>query len=402
MTVGFFGRLFDTSDFPPRWGCGNWNAELGWLHIVSDLLTFGAYITIPLALAYFVIKRGDIAFPKVFWLFGAFIAACGTVHLIEAGIFWWPAYRLSGLVKAITAVVSWATVIVLIRVLPEALRFPGLADVNRRLEHEIAENRRAADRLRRYSDELKRSNDELDRFAYVASHDLKAPLRAVDNLASWIEEDSGDLDDASRRHLAQMRQRVGRMDRLLDDLLLYSRAGRVHGDVGPVALVPLVEEVIDLLAPPPGFRFEIAGDPLTLETARIPLEQCLRNLIGNAVKHADRESGTVSVTWRACGEFIEFAVTDDGPGIAPEYHERIFEMFQVLRPRDEVEGSGMGLAVIRKTVDGYGGRVTLESEPGRGSTFRFTWPRRFPAAARVRDEASASADAIGMRGIQPV
>ena len=136
--------LFDTDDFPARWTCGNWSAMHGWVHIASDLLIWAAYLAIPCVLAYFVIRRRDVVFPKIFWLFGAFILSCGTVHLIEAGIFWWPVYRLSGLVKAITAVVSLATVLALIKILPVAINLPGLAKVNAELEREI-ERRKTAE-----------------------------------------------------------------------------------------------------------------------------------------------------------------------------------------------------------------------------------------------------------------
>ncbi len=132
-------RLFDTSGFPPRWHCGSWSAELGWLHIVSDLAVWGAYVTIPCVLAYFVLRRKNLPFRKVFLLFGAFILACGTTHLLEAVIFWWPVYRLAGVVKLLTAVVSWATVFALVRVTPIALAMRSPAE----LEREIEERKRA-------------------------------------------------------------------------------------------------------------------------------------------------------------------------------------------------------------------------------------------------------------------
>lgn len=134
-------QLFDTSDFPARWHCGNWTDLHGWVHIVSDLLTFGAYTSIPLVLAYFVRKRRDVPFPRIFYLFCAFIFACGTVHLVEAAIFWWPVYRFSALMKATTAIVSWATVAAMVPVLPRAMNLPGLQKVNEDLQHEIEERR---------------------------------------------------------------------------------------------------------------------------------------------------------------------------------------------------------------------------------------------------------------------
>lgn len=140
-------RLFDTAGFPPRWHCGIWSEELGWLHIGSDVAIFGAYTAIPVVLAYFVMRKPDIPFPRVFWLFVAFIFACGSGHLIEAVIFWHPVYRLAGAVKLFTAIASWATVLALAQILPEALRFPGLAKLNSELQQSNDQLRRTMDHL---------------------------------------------------------------------------------------------------------------------------------------------------------------------------------------------------------------------------------------------------------------
>lgn len=250
--------------------------------------------------------------------------------------------------------------------------FGAATDIHLQKTVEATLERRVAERTA----ELHRSNQELDQFAYVASHDLKAPLRGIANLATWIEEDVGAaLPPESRRHLALLRGRVQRMERLLDDLLAYSRIGRV--EAAPERLDPaeVVHDVVELLAPPEGFTVRVRGPMPVLVTPRAPFEGVLRNLIHNAIKHHHRERGTVVVSARETGDgFVQFTVADDGPGIAPAYHERIFRLFQTLRPRDEVEGSGMGLAYVKKAVETMGGTVRVESEPGRGAAFRFTWP----------------------------
>ncbi len=145
----FFRQLFSTDGFPPRWNCGDWSDLHGWIHVCSDVAIAGAYAAIPIALGYFVIKRKDVPFPPIFWLFGAFILACGTGHFIEATIFWHPWYRLSGAVKLMTALVSWATVAALIRTVPQALHLPGLAKLNADLMREIEEKKTAEAALRR-------------------------------------------------------------------------------------------------------------------------------------------------------------------------------------------------------------------------------------------------------------
>jgi len=228
--------------------------------------------------------------------------------------------------------------------------------------------------------ELQRSNQDLDQFAYIASHDLKAPLRAIDHLSTWVTEDVGHLlPERSQEHLAKMRSRIMRMEGLLDDLLTYSRAGRFRGDATTVDLDELVARVVDTVSPPEGYRIYVDGDLPTLHTYAAPLETVLRNLVGNAIKHHDKPEGSVRISATEADEMIEFVVTDDGPGIDAAFHDRIFQMFQTLRPRDQVEGSGIGLAVVEKIVTSAGGSVRVDSEPGHGATFRFTWPREFTA-----------------------
>jgi signal transduction histidine kinase len=228
--------------------------------------------------------------------------------------------------------------------------------------------------------ELQRSNQDLDQFAYIASHDLKAPLRAIDHLSTWVMEDVGHLlPERSQEHLAKMRSRIMRMEGLLDDLLTYSRAGRFRGEPTTIDLDELVARVIETVSPSEGFRISIEGDMPTLHTYAAPLETVLRNLVGNAIKHHNKPEGSVRISAREKDDVIEFAVADDGPGIDPAFHARIFQMFQTLRPRDQVEGSGIGLAVVEKIVTSAGGSIHIESSLGQGATFYFTWPRELAA-----------------------
>jgi len=246
-------------------------------------------------------------------------------------------------------------------------------DITARKRHE-AELQAHAEQLAAISAALAERNRELDQFAYITSHDLKAPLRGIANLAGWIEEDLGDVPESIRGHLELMRGRVRRMEDLINGLLQYSRVGRTSGAVATVALGDLLEDVVDLLSPPPAARISIPPDMPTIRTDKLLLQQVFANLIGNALKHHRGDVPTVMVGWGREGRHYRFSVADNGPGIAPQYHQRIFGIFQTLAPRDEVEGSGLGLALVKKIVEHQGGKIWVESEEGRGATFHFTWP----------------------------
>ena len=232
-----------------------------------------------------------------------------------------------------------------------------------------------AEELAMLTQSLERTNQELDQFAYVVSHDLKAPLRAIATLAEWIEEDQDDqLSEESRQHLTLLRGRVNRMAGLIDGILQYSRAGRVQ-QVEQVNVSILLTEVIELLAPPPEVLITVEPKMPTFKTEKIPLEQIFINLIGNALKYAHSPDVRIDVRLREMGKYYEFAVVDNGPGIAPEYHQKIWGIFQRLEARDKVEGTGIGLSIVKKIVESRGGWVWVESEMGAGAAFRFTWPK---------------------------
>ncbi|MCP3962037.1 MAG: HAMP domain-containing protein [bacterium] len=224
-------------------------------------------------------------------------------------------------------------------------------------------------------EELERSNQDLDQFAYVASHDLKAPLRAIATLAGWIEEDLAErLEGEAKEQMGLLRSRVARMDALIEGVLQYSRAGRTETDSGVVDVGELLGQVIELQSPPAGFEVVVSPGMPTFSTNPLRLGQVFANLINNAIKYHDRSEGRVEIRAERRDRFYEFTVEDDGPGIAAQHHERIFKMFQTLQPRDEVESTGLGLALVKKLVEEEGGKIHLESEVGAGATFRFTWP----------------------------
>lgn len=247
-----------------------------------------------------------------------------------------------------------------------------------RLARSLAEVERLAATVQAQNEELARSNRDLDEFAHVASHDLKAPLRAIRNYAQYLDEDAGELLPAeAREHLLRLRQRAERMGIMIDGVLQYARAGRAELPAEHVDTAELAREIVALLGPAPPARVEVLPSLPALRTPRAPLQQVLLNLTQNALKHAGRE-GAAHVrigarTPESAPGYCELFVADDGPGIPPAVQERIWRLFHTL-DADEGRNSGIGLALVRRLVEAQGGRAWVESAPGEGATFRFLWP----------------------------
>jgi PAS domain S-box-containing protein len=243
-----------------------------------------------------------------------------------------------------------------------------------RLEARAAELTQLNATLASINAELQLRNQELDQFAYVASHDLKAPLRAIASLSEWVEEDLAEqLPKENKHQIYLLRSRVKRMEALLNGLLQYSRIGRTQIPIEIVDVGVLLKEIIDTLALPSTFTIEVAQDMPILKTRRLALQQVLTNLLENAYKHHPSADGNVKVSVTDQGRWYEFVIEDDGNGIDPHYHNRIFTIFQTLQSRDVQENTGIGLAIIKKILEIEGGSIRVESEEGEGATFRFTW-----------------------------
>ena len=222
-------------------------------------------------------------------------------------------------------------------------------------------------------EEVESVNRELKDFAYIVSHDLKAPLRGIKTLTDWLAADYADkLDDNGKEQMNLLLSRVQRMHNLVDGVLQYSRVGRIEEEKVKVNLNELVAEVIDTVAPPENIEITIQNQLPEIEGEETRMTQIFQNLFSNAVKYMDKPQGRIKVGCVEQNDFWKFSVTDNGPGIEEKHFERVFRIFQTLSPRDEFESTGVGLTVVKKIVELYGGSIWIESKIGEGTTFFFT------------------------------
>ena len=242
-------------------------------------------------------------------------------------------------------------------------------DITQQIEYEnkILEN----------SARLLQANKDLDHFAHMASHDLKAPLKGMDELARWVAEDLGDaITPDAQRMLDLLRGRVSRMETLLQDILAFSRAGKNMAEPEDVDMDEILDEVIAWLSPLGGFKIIRDKALPVLSAPKSVVELIVLNLVSNAIKHHDQDEGTINVGYKDGKTHHLFSIADDGPGIAKEYQDIIFEVFRKLRPRDQVEGSGIGLSIVKKLIETLGGKIEVLSEDGkRGTTFNVYIPK---------------------------
>ena len=223
---------------------------------------------------------------------------------------------------------------------------------------------------------LEKHNQELDQFAYVASHDLKAPLRGLTSIVKWIEEEqAAELSPTMLTYLGQMKGRLGRLEDLINGLLAYARASRAEHPIEEVSVAQLARDVADMVVPP-DFALELGAGLPAFRTDRLSLQQVLTNLFSNAVKyHGPGGTGRLRLSCHDAGRHYEFRVQDNGPGIAPEHHQKIFLLFQTLRDRHTAESTGIGLSIVKRIIDDRKGSIRVESALGQGATFIFTWPK---------------------------
>lgn len=241
--------------------------------------------------------------------------------------------------------------------------------------------------LIRYSEQLQKQNEELNQFSYVVSHDLKAPLRAIFKLSEWIQEDLGTaIPDDVKKNMIILRGRVFRLEGLINGLLEYSKIGRDNIEAEKVDVRLMLNDIIDLLNPPSHFTISMPKNLPVFRTKKIMLEQVFINILSNAIKYNDKAEGVINILFDEIGNYYRFSIEDNGMGIDPAYHEKIFAIFQTLEARDKIEGTGIGLSIVKKCVEDMTGTINLKSEQSKGAKFIFTWPKEKITAPKNRIE----------------
>ncbi len=386
----FLTDAFHSDGFIPHGHCYLWKTGLVWLHIISDATIAFAYYSIPFLLIYFISKRQDVPFNGVFVLFGAFIVACGTGHLMDIWTLWYPYYWISGCLKGLTAIISIYTAFALVSLMPQALMLPSPAQleaINRTLSTEIVERKRIEQELRKAEEVAQNSSQAKSEFLANMSHELRTPLNGILGYTQILQRTES-LTEKGRKGLGIIYQCGSHLLTLINDVLDLSKIEARRLELYAVdfylpAFIDSVTEICRIRAEQKviGFHIQLDPDlPTGIHADEKRLRQVLINLLSNAMKFTQEGSVTfkVQVTSRESNTNgqtnykIRFLVIDTGTGIKPEQAEKIFQPFeQVGNQKRQSEGTGLGLAISQKIVLLMGGQIQVQSTLGQGSTFSF-------------------------------
>lgn len=359
----FFADLFATDLWPARWHCGTWSDFHGWLYITSDLLIWAAYFAIPMIiLIYLQSRKTKLRFYTAYYWFAAFILACGFTHLIDAAMFWAPMYRFNALVRFVTALISWLTVYHLIKMLPIAFA----QKTSTELEEDV---------------KLKElANAEMEQFNYILSHDLQEPLRKI-QMISTLLKDVDITKEEEKEYLDRLEHTALRMSHLIKDVLDYSRIKdktEAWKEIDMNALMWQVMEDLESLIEAKKAKISYGTLP-TIKGIPYQISQVLYNLLANSIKY-NENTPEIQITCKTVHSeadhkhYTAIEITDNGIGFEAQYKETIFNPFKRLHTQSEYEGTGIGLALVKKIVESHNGKVFAEGYPGKGSVFTLWFP----------------------------
>lgn len=375
QVTDFFSKLFDTSDWPPRWHCGTWSDFHGWLYIISDLMIWAAYFIIPVLLVRIITRRKDLPFPKIIWLFGAFIILCGTTHLIDAIIFWWPAYRLSALVRFITSIVSLFTVFILYKILPSVF----LLRTVKELEHEIHERKLVEKKLAANEIVLNKSlellaqhNKQLKNFTHILSHNIRNHASNISLLTSFVNDDTLDEDNADI--IGKIKKVSEGLNQTLDDLSAVIKIRESVIETNELNFLEVTKKVMNILSSDISSNQAQIDIDFKVPSVKFPgiyLESIIMNLLSNSIKYRKKEINPhiQLKTYRNNEGHTVLECTDNGIGINLALHsEKIFGLYKTFHQHKNAHG--VGLFLIKNQIESQGGQIAVESEPHKGTTFK--------------------------------
>lgn len=240
---------------------------------------------------------------------------------------------------------------------------------------DITKQKKAEAQVRNHLSKLEKVNKELDQFAHIVSHDLKAPLRGITAIANFIEEDinEGNYEELLD-NLGLIKNRIARMSNLITGILEFSRATKINNPKEKIDLNQVIQHVIEMLNPPENVQIKILNKMPIICASKIGLQQVFQNLLSNAIKYNDKKECKISINYQHQAHEHLFEIKDNGPGIPPQFQEQIFDVFQTLQSKDQIESTGVGLSIVRKRIESNGGKIWIESSLDKGANFLFTLP----------------------------
>lgn len=376
----FFTKLFDSSDWPPRWHCGKWSDFHGWLYIISDLLIWAAYFAIPVIIIRFITYKRHQRFIKLYFLFAAFILACGATHFLDAITFWVPLYRLNGLVRAITAIISWLTVFTLIKLLPYAFSLKPAS----LLEEEIEMRKKAEASLQKQNIELAKANKELqnhivsvNEFNRIIGHNLRGPASSMINAADFLEK--SDNEEDKKLLLSKMKSTSVLILNTINDLRDFLEIQLKHDPPKtPVAFNDALQNSLVMLQDQVQDSHAVINTAFGEESVVYPkvyLESLFYNLVSNAIKYCKPSiTPVIDIETKNINNQVALIVKDNGIGInLDKYGNEIFKYRKIFHRG--YDSNGVGLFLTKTQLDAYDADIEVSSKENEGTTFSIYFKR---------------------------
>lgn len=370
--LSFLDKILQSDIFMPHGHCYLWSPDVLWTHVISDLVIFCSYYSIPIAIIYLIIKRRDLPFNWIFWLFGLFIILCGTTHLMDVWTTWNATYRLEGILKAMTALVSLITAIVVWPLIPKALAIPS--------KKELEESNKE---LNKKSDALKKASRYKSEFLANMSHELRTPLNSILMLSHVLSENAAEkLTQDELESIKTIKSSGKDLLNLIDDILDISKveAGKLEIFPEHVFLENIIKDLKALFKPisdDKNIPFDIHVNencPESIFTDELRVKQILRNLLSNAFKFTN--TGSINIQFKTVKKSLVISVSDTGIGIPKNKQKMIFRPFRQAdgTTTRRYGGTGLGLSISKNMAERLGGHLEMQSEVNKGSTFSLHLP----------------------------